>query len=278
MIYFAQKTRLQQTRFRLQKVKRKGHRMTMARQNEFEPTLKRGEESILESASPDTDGTTIVRGYDYVPEQETNGADSHQEATYILDAIFDEYVKALRNPNLEYTYESGTFNTERTEDNPWGEPIPVMTTVSRDEILELKRADLSLYAKGSMSNGTLSFDAAALPKNGPITYDTICEAYVEDSISRAIERADRPSHIRAGEIDEEANNKFVEAIKGSYENIGSAAINALKWTASLFSGPITTFTPLDDDRIREAAPGHPANPEDLTGDTLTVTMKTVKPL
>jgi len=278
MIYFAQKTRLQQTRFRLQKVKRKGHRMTMARQNEFELTLKRGEDSVLESASPDTDGSTIVRGYDFVPEQKTHGVDSHQETAYILDAIFDEYVKALRNPNLEYTYESGVFDSEINDNNPWGEPIPVMTTIGRDEILALKRADLSLYARGSMSSGALSFDAAALPKDGPITYDTICEAYVEDSISRAIDRADHPSHIRSGEIDEEANNKFVEAIKGSYENIGSAAISAIKWTASLFSGPIDTTPYADDNRVHEAAPGHPADPEDLTGDTLTVTLKTVKPL
>jgi hypothetical protein len=251
--------------------------MTMAHQRESEPTLIRGEHSTLQPAPLNTEDI-IITGYDALPDQTVEGTDTHQEAAYILDAIFDEYVKALRNPNLEYSYESGVFDSEITDSNPWGEPIPVMTTISRDEILKLKRADLSLYARGSMSNGTLSFDAAALPKDGPVTYETICEAYVEDSINRAIERANHPAHIRAGEIDEEANNKFVEAIKGSYESIGSVAMNAIKWTASIFSGPIDTHTPKDDLHVYEAAPGHPADPEDLTGDTLTVTLKTVKPL
>ena len=42
MIYFAQKTRLQQTRFRLQKVKEEGHRMTMEQQK-FQPILNSSE-------------------------------------------------------------------------------------------------------------------------------------------------------------------------------------------------------------------------------------------
>ena len=251
--------------------------MTMAH-HKFEQTLTSGEHPVPEPTTPTTE-EYIIRGYDSVPPQSTEAKNGHSEVSHVLDALFDEYVEALRNPNLEFSYESGIFDTHETDENPFGEPIPLMTTIYRDEILKLKREDLTLYTKGSMNSGRLSFDAAALPKEGPITYDTICEAYVEDSINRAIDRANHPAHIRTGEGDDtEAGSKFVEVLKEGIKELGSAALNAVKTTASIFSGPIATHSPEDDKRVYEAAPGHPADPEDLTGDILTVTLKTVKPL
>jgi len=256
--------------------------MTMAHQGESQLSLNSSNRDYSPPAETTTDtNDNIILGENYAPALETEHANSEQAPAFSLDPLFDDYVAALRNPKLEHTYESGLERVKPSKANPSGSPKILFTTISREEILEKKMEDLHLYAKGSLSNGTIEFDVSILPKSGPITYDTICEAYVDNGIARAIARAEQPAHITIGQGDSEADSKFAEVLRSGIKDLGSVAIYAIKSTVAIISGPISTSRNLtssfaSNERIREATPGQPADPKNLTGDALTVTLSTLK--
>ncbi|MDB5180700.1 MAG: hypothetical protein JWO54_460 [Candidatus Saccharibacteria bacterium] len=224
--------------------------MTMAHQNEAQPTLTRSEQST--------------------PESTLEHEISHQQVAFLLDSMFDEYVAALRNPDLEFKYESGIEKAEITEDNPRGLPTITYTTISRDEILDMKRQDLLLYAKGTLSRDLQQINPVTSEPVQAYVNDSVYEAFVEEGILHAEKRLKNPAHITVGEVNTTENNRFVDVINKSMRDLGSGAIHLIEIAESIFSRPIAIAPSQDEQRFYEAIPGHPADPELLKGDVLTL--------
>ena len=258
--------------------------MAMAHQAEFETTLTRSENTAPEPTTLDT-SEIIIPGYNSYREQQAARSIVELEKspeTALIDSMFDEYVSVLSNPQDEYRFKTQNETAKEFNLNAQGEiidvkePEPIFITMSKKEVLDAKYKDLLLYTKGSvlsedfdLENSSLSVEEWALREQ---ELQTLLKMEVDGSIQRAIERAGYSTHISFESEDEdpESASKFIEALKGM-KDLGAVAIQSIQSAVPTFSAPIDLVR-----RIREAAPGRPANPKDLTGDSLTVTMKTVK--
>lgn len=231
--------------------------------------------------------TTLDRNVNSAPEPTDEYEISHQEVALVFERMFDTIALALCDETHEFTYDTGDrIKGEPINKFPFYKMIPVYAPLPREDVIQSTRQDLAFYTKGTLSTGALELNISDFPEESLETYDTICEAYVEDGINRAIERynqsqlnSEYPEHITTGEADAEANSKFANVLEAGFDGfkeLGHAVVSALKnSTESIISRPIF-ITATHDKHIQEATPGHPASPKLMTGDNLTVTMETVK--
>jgi hypothetical protein len=221
MIYCAQKTRLQQTRIRQKQDNRKGHRMTMAYENEVHTTRPTSSEatSLLEQNESNAINTTAV----------------------LVNAMFEEYISIQQNEKQTYMYDSGSTTPIEVEIDTTGVAKvsgneAIYTTFDKAEILEAKKEDLKLYVKGSLISGALEFDASILQSKGTVSIDDIVDIYVSDYLSKLTAAEGTPNHITVVEKikDTETERRFMKIIKG----FGSYALSAVQSATSIISGPI----------------------------------------
>jgi hypothetical protein len=92
MIYCRQKTRLQQTRIRLKMINRKGHRMTMAYENEITSARSTSEElTALPSMEQPEEYKVTTSDVIILGEDALNSAETYKE---IMSEVVDEEIKA----------------------------------------------------------------------------------------------------------------------------------------------------------------------------------------
>ena len=254
--------------------------MTMARQFETQSTLSRSENSTPEPMAPNTEDI-IIRGYDTFREQEAARSlvdiNKSPEAL-MLDSMYDEYVQVLANPQSEYQFDQGDETIKEVHTNETGEIILTpaekkYVTVSKKDVLKAKYDDLVLYTAGSLRFENIDINHSLLSVDEMLNLEAaqalMVQETVEASIQQAVERAGYPSHISFESKDEDAESKskFIEVLSEGIKDFGAVAIRSIMTYGDLFSKPI---------KIQEAAPDKPADPENLTGDTLTVTLNTIK--
>jgi len=254
--------------------------MTMARQFETQSTLSRSENSTPEPTISDTD-ENIVLGYDTYREQQAAQSlvdiDKSPEAL-MLDSMYDEYVQVLVNPQTEYKFDQGEETPKEVHTNETGEIVLTpaekkYVTVSKKDVLKAKYDDLVLYTAGSLRFEDIDINHSLLSVDEMLNLEAaqalMVQETVEASIEQAVERAGYPSHISFESEDEdaEAKAKFIEVLSEGIKDFGLVAIRSIMTNVDLFSRPI---------KIQEATPDKPADPENLTGDTLTVTLNTIK--
>lgn len=182
-----------------------------------------------------------------------------------FDGMFDEYVRILNDPFISHT-----FDTKKVDNDNQ----PIFETLDNVKIAQMKLAELHDYAKGSMISGDLQFDAQSLPRNGLVTFDSICEAYVNDGVLKAIERREQsqPDHIRVSQHDPnpKITHAFMEIIEKIKDPVHSLGIDVMLGKIGL--GPTNISEPLQIVQ-RDAE----ALNDDLTGREITVTLSSVKP-
>lgn len=95
------------------------------------------------------------------------------------------------------------------------------------------------------------------------------DVFASAVLPRTVELNNQPAHITIKQESENSESKksFRDVLKG----FGSAAFSRFQTAPSIISGSID-ISP----RVQEAMPGQPAKAKDLTGDSLTVTIKTVR--
>lgn len=263
----------------------------MDHQLETQPTVNRGEDSTQESA-PRNVSDVVTPGEDNLVKQEkqptTEQKTPSEQIAELFESMFDNYVKIMRDPNREYAYE--THETGHiTRENMMGK---VSNSVSTNEILLSKLHDLERYVKGSINSGGINVDTTKLPEvNLPLDeiVDHYTKTYISEGIHRAMNRydgvttelpnpvsswtaaAEFPAHISYESSEKEnpeSTNKFIEIVR----HLGASAITGpIRHARDMFfSNPITI------PQVEEASPEHPADPEDLHGDVLTVRLNKVK--
>ena len=253
--------------------------MTMARQFETQSTLSRSENSTPEPTISDND-ENIILGYDTYREQQAARSLVDLEKTpeaKMLDSMYDEYVQVLVDPQSEYAFDRGEETPKEVHTNDTGEIILTPAEkkydiVSKKDVLKAKYDDLVLYTAGSLHLSDIDITHSLLSVDEMVNLNNaqalMVQETVEASIQQAIERAGYPAHISfesEGE-DVESKTKFIEVLNEGIKDLGSVAIRSIR-AATLFSMPI---------KVHEATAEKPADPENLTGDTLTVTLNTIK--
>jgi len=235
----------------------KGHRMTMVHQEAFPTTLNRGEAATPIPTTPTEE--IIIRGYDELEtsqaarsivglEQNTQDIESRDKESNLLDHMFDEYVAILQNPQSEYNYDTGEKTVKRFVEDENGDTQvideqPVYRTISKQDILNTKREELSLYTRGTLPEEmTSTLDSSLSVEEWQETADSIdetVELLVKQSIERALARAGAAATTefsQDSEASEEAK-KFTDILKNAY-GLGAVALHSIQSSVPMVSGAI----------------------------------------
>ncbi len=246
----------------------------MTYQAEIQPTIKfSGEDSAL---GPN--------------ENET----SHENVAIIFNSMFDQYVEAIRDHSLEYTYDTGRVTSEElSEENPYGVPQPIFETITNEEIVAQRLQDLEMYVKGSMTSGALKIDVSNFPKEGFMSFEDLfeqaCQLYVKNGIEQAEARFDakpkQPAHISelAEDPDPETTSRF-DKIIGAID-VSVHALTRIAKAPFYHSGAMAAIVIANKNVETDPTPTQPViidkelldNPAHSGEITLAFDLRTIKP-
>lgn len=158
-----------------------------------------------------------IKGMMTEPQNEQSTAALEVDVDKLFESMFDRYVESL--------------------------------TGSDEKLVEMQRANLEQFVQGSFISGNLTLISPdSLPRGERVTFQSLCDAYIEEGINAAITRrhevlktqgAQQPQHIRVhdGDVDPSMTEKFSHAV-AVIKGIGASALQPLLRRHTTVSGPI----------------------------------------